>query len=244
MSLAVPGYWFWGSLPLREAVTLLAISLTALAAVHLARGTRPVAMVGGHGFSPAGSANISRQHGVPGGRRARPRLVCLTGPEVWQRTRPVARRAADSRHRCYRSDGPRRCQLPVGCRTDQHGARVSGHRDINGIRSGFDSGWFGVEPRRSLAQTLPRIVLGPFPWELGGAGSILLLDAVVWWMTLMLVLVGLRTKHGKLLAMLLLPTVAGLFIALALYSGNYWNIDPVALSGVPVLATYRGRWSR
>lgn len=221
MSLAVPGYWFWGSLPLRESITLLAISVTALAAAHLSRdkvrapwaGTMVAALLvllafrGSMAFLVAVAVGLGLlttvvlRSGQTRGRWVIVPLILVAGV-VGQ----SALAGANS------SLSVERINVVKNSQSSDAGTSF-------GVDQTSDSSAGGLSS--SLATSLPRIVLGPFPWELSGSGTILLSDAVVWWASLLLLFAGFRTREGRILALLLVPTIVGLFIALALYSGNY-----------------------
>lgn len=221
MSLAVPGYWFWGSLPLRESITLLAITVTALAAAHLSRGTARVpwafvmiaallvllAFRGSMAFLVAFaivlglSTSLVLRSGQSRGRWVIVPLVIVVG--VLGQSALASANSTLSVERINAVRGSQSTGTSTGFAVDETASGTAG--DLGS----------------SLVITLPRVVLGPFPWELSGSGSILLLDALLWWLSLYLMIVGLRTKEGRLLALLLVPTIVGLFVALALYSGNY-----------------------
>ena len=72
--------------------------------------------------------------------------------------------------------------------------------------------------------TLPRVTLGPFPWEIRGGLIVLLPDIVFYLVVLVSAVGGLRLLDRQAHRLLLLLPVFGLLVALAVYSGNYGTV--------------------
>ena len=116
--------------------------------------------------------------------------------------------------------------------------RITGTYDVNSINrsrtaltrdanSGFDVVSYAspADMLLSLPEQLPRVVLGPFPWEWPLIGPLFAFDALVWISFAWLVWRGWRHCTQRMtLAVVLLPAFALLF-TLALTSGNYGGLQ-------------------
>lgn len=78
---------------------------------------------------------------------------------------------------------------------------------------------------RSILQVLPRVALGPYPWEWSRVGIPLALDAVCWLVVLVAVGHGWARVRPRAVASVLLIPAAALFMALVITSGNYGTMQ-------------------
>jgi len=239
LSILVPGYWVWGALPLREAIVLLALAGSALATSRLLTGSARarwfftlaafllllLAFRGSMALLVAVSLAVGMA-AVALGRRAEGRLgkygllVILLMVVVGQ----VALVGASSQLNVERITAVRSAQA-TDTTTAIGSAALGGPQVTDG---------FGGLAQLSLS-VLPNVALGPFPWELSGNASILLVDTFFWWVILGLTISGLRSPDGRRLARIYLPTVLGLFVALALYSGNYGTMVRLRSQAYPFI---------
>lgn len=114
-------------------------------------------------------------------------------------------------------------------------------RTANTSFGSVDSVTTPIEMVQLIANTLPRALLGPFPWELSWRGASLLfaVDALVCWVVAAVVLTGRRRLSSRMVWTLGMPAMA-LITALAVTSGNYGTLvrirSTALLMMVPIVA--------
>lgn len=211
MIALVPGYWFWGSIPLREASVAVVCSLIAYALTKKQPAWIPaifglVALMwlrGGAAVLVGAAVAVAMflpTRGSAPGRRGAPIAVRLV----------VAGAALVFAQMAY-------TQLEHETSAD----RISAIRTAQGnAGSGFGSAGADQSPIVAGLVSLPRVLVGPFPWEVLSVPGLLPMAAFWWFVVGLLVLRWKRIKSAPGLWLLMLPTFA-LMWALAVYSGNY-----------------------
>lgn len=229
----VPGHWFWGSLPLREASVALCLSLVALYAHRVLRGSRARSWM-------ALIATIAAMGAVRGSL-----AVLVAGALSLLFVTRIFHTRTTFGGRLMAGMTVASCAFLAVTAFDQVSGETSAAR-ISVIRtsqssqavSGFETAESWADNSFELAVVgLPRVVLGPYPWEWPAVIN-LLPFAIFWWATVYLAVRGLaahRSGAGRASwLMLVLPALA-ILTALAVYSGNYGTMIRLRDQALPLL---------
>jgi hypothetical protein len=222
--LLVPGFWYWGSIPLREAVVTFATSLLAFAVVRdrpavplaaLALGvltwTRgSLAVLVGIALGVALLLRPNRRGG-PGNMVGRITMASI-GLVISLTV------LGDLEHETS-------AERMSAVRNAQSGDATTGFEVTEG-ESGLGA---------ALFSGVPRVAFGPFPWELPSIGALIPM-ALAWFGIVWLAGRGTRDawRRGVPIAPLLLCAGA-ILVALSLYSGNYGTMIRLRDQAVPFL---------
>lgn len=110
--------------------------------------------------------------------------------------------------------------------------------------SAFSTGSGG--PIAAVISVLPRVLFGPFVWEVGTVGPAGIIDGLLWVALLLTAIYGFKTATNKrALTVLVFPAVT-LLMVLALTSGNYGTMVrlrvQVAIFLIPLAAAGLATW--
>jgi len=229
-----PAWWFWGSLPIREAVNLLFLSvfvvalclythrrhnryiaymLLAAVGVNYFRGSLAVILIA----TALVVVPLSSGKGVLRGRA--PSVVAV----------PLMLLLAGVGQSAYSSVG--------GSLSSERAAEIR-HSQSTRAASGFavdQGGGAGlVGAAQQIVRSLPQVALGPYPWHLVSIPSYAP-DVIFWWVLLWLAWRGGRSPAGRKLRLPLVLLALGLMAALAVYSGNFGTLIRLRAQLVPVV---------
>ena len=227
----VPAQWLWGSLPLREAAVTLILSLTVWSTMAVIKSGRGIAWIT-LGLSLVallafrGSLSIVVSAAV---------VAVLIFTTVGRNSTASAKLLAVPAIIALGFFG----QVALSTAgSDVSVERVGAIRDSqsSNASTGFDTptstaGGVGGTVTNAIA-VFPRILAGPFPWEISGSLVALLPDALYWWFAVVMTVRGSRTSVGRREALALLLPLLGLVIALSAYSGNYGTMMRIRASGL------------
>lgn len=234
----VPAQWLWGSLPLREASVTMILSISTWATIAVVKRGRASAWVA-LGLSLVallafrGSLSIVVTAAVvavvllttAGGRTSTPAKV-LAVPAIIAMGifGQVALSTAGSDISVER----------IGAVRTSQSVNASTGFDTRSPTDGV-GGAVG-----NATSVFPRIVMGPFPWEISGALVALIPDAIFWWFAVIYAFLGSRTVVGRRELLPLLLPLLGLLVALSVYSGNYGTMMRLRAGGlvymIPLMA--------
>lgn len=100
----------------------------------------------------------------------------------------------------------------------------------------FDTSVTDLQSAQSaIPRVLPRVLLGPFPWEWGAVGIPFALDGVLWCMILFLAIRGWHRHADRRQLLVAVLPAAALLVALAFTSGNYGTMVRLRLQATVLI---------